>query len=965
MTRYFLVLFFTFFSFFVSTAVEPCDKTIRIDTTKDDYADLITKAFPTPSVVNKISFSSDLFFESDEFFYLTDLRESSCVTAAQVIEAVGTLIKKNKFSTITLHMTPVANGIDLHVGLIGFWTFDRIKIHGLLIGKDAYKHQYTMEPGDPFNQELHDTYLDTIRQDLKDKGFFGCTVSSELKRDQITKTVQVRIFIDRGPSFCVVLEPITLGFVNDVGTQDSDIMKSYIERYCLGRLSGSVYNKQANNKATLAIRKYLTQQGFLDAQIELKEQVDPQKKCIHLSFGIAMHNKKKCIFLGNHFFSTPTLLDHITNFGVSSWLLPTAMLQQELVKLYMDKGFRAVTVATQEEPTELFFIINEGVRSRVTTISITGATFFQADQLIKNHFKAVLKQYGDESLVQKALDAVCDTYRKSGFLEVTIPSVMWVASDTRHYDLKIVINEGQRSYVESVRIPGYEYLEGKGPCAINKDDLVPFDASCLRDQRAWILKQLGLPGAMNLNIRHELKHHDHKVAIVWLINTGPLSAMKFGKTVVTGSSGFPFAFLKRELCYQEGDPWDQKALKNTLKRIKALDVFERVHVCPYAPTLSEEKKAVMVKVHKDDRFEIRLRPGVALQQLSKKICFNGMTYKLGGSFIVKNPFNVGDQFRIETDVTRCQQVFELSYRRPWLFSLPLKTVFKLYDNRYQQPGCIGIKKNIYRVTQQGFLTSLTRQHETYDAGLTLGFEYMETVVQNSWNEQGLFARSIARAINFEPQLLGKKVPYAMIEPSLVINRVDNNAFPTKGLFTVLSLKGMFPLGKESMELYFIRLLAEQSLYIPIKRVVMALRCRVGHIFHKDFASIMPTERFYLGGANSIRSYETDLCPPLGVVDDHGEKRLVPQGGKSMINMNIEARFPVYGRLGGVLFQDFGALSRTTFPALKEEKLLAATGFGWRYHTPLGPLRFDFGIKWHAKVPHESRYAWFLTFGHAF
>src|SRR5437763_1102724 len=101
---------------------------------------------------------------------------------------------------------------------------------------------------------------------------------------------------------------------------------------------------------------------------------------------------------------------------------------------------------------------------------------------------------------------------------------------------------------------------------------------------------------------------------------------------------------------------------------------------------------------------------------------------------------------------------------------------------------------------------------------------------------------------------------------------------------------MFPIGKESMELYFVRLMAEQTFYVPIKTLVVALRCRFGHIFHKDFASIMPTERFYLGGANSIRSYETDLCPPLGVVDDHSEKRLVPQGGKSMININVEGRF---------------------------------------------------------------------------
>lgn len=966
------MVFFSFFTTsFVSSAAQRDQKlrTISIDTTKDDYALVIAKEFLGPVAIGKISFSSDVFFERDEFFYLTGLRQASEITADVLTEAVGYLIKKNKFSTITLRMLPCGNGSDLHIDLIGFWTFARVKIHGLLVGKDAYKHSYSMEPGDPFDAALHKTFLDKIRQDLLGEGFFSSKVSSELKRDQATKTIQVHVFIDRGPAFSIQLLPVTLRSADDLPEHELEGMRAYIHRHCFSRLSGSVYNKKNTNKAAIALRKYLTQQGFFDTKIELQERINTRENRVHLSFVVAMHSKKKCIFLGNHFFSTATLLDHVMTLGPSSWLLPAVMLQQDVVKMYVDKGFRTVTVAIREEPTELFFVVNEGVRCRINKITIIGAAFFEADVLIKNHFKDVLKYgYCDEVLVQKALESLCDQYKQHGFLDVDLASVLWNPCDKASlYDLQIVLREGERSHIASVRIPGYEQLEGKGPCCATMGDgtPIPFATAYLSDQRVWLQKQLGFQNSVSPNIRHELKRSGNKIAIVWLIDTSPLSAMKFGKTIVTGSSGFPFALLKREFCYQEGDPWDQKALKKTLKRIKALDVFERVHVYPYAAALAEEKKTVMVKVHKDDRFEIRLRPGVALQQLSKKICFNGLTYKLGGSFIVKNPLNAGDQFRIETDFTRSQQTFEMSYRRPWLFSWPIKTIFKVYDNKYDQPGCIGIKKNVYRVTQQGFLTSLTKQHETYDAGINLGFEYMETVVQNTWNEQGMFARSIARAINFEPQLLGKKIPYAVIEPTLIINRVDNAAFPRNGIFGVYSCKSMFPIGKESMELYFVRLLAEQTLYVPIKALVLALRCRFGHIFHKDFASIMPTERFYLGGANSIRSYETDLCPPLGVVDDHGEKKLVPQGGKSMVNINIEGRFPLYGRLGGVLFQDFGALSRTTFPALKEEKLLAATGFGLRYHTPLGPLRFDFGLKWHAKVPHESRYAWFLTFGHAF
>jgi len=177
---------------------------------------------------------------------------------------------------------------------------------------------------------------------------------------------------------------------------------------------------------------------------------------------------------------------------------------------------------------------------------------------------------------------------------------------------------------------------------------------------------------------------------------------------------------------------------------------------------------------------------------------------------------------------------------------------------------------------------------------------------------------------------------------------------------------MIPFQKKYKDTFFLKLLFEQSFFVPIKSIVAAFRLRFGHIFYRELSSIMPSERFYLGGSHSLRGYEADLAPPLGIfVDEETKEHIVPRGGRSMCNANIELRFPVFKKMGGVIFQDFGILSSDIFADFKPHNILAATGFGGRFFTPLGPLRFDIGWKWRRETSVERSYAWFLTFGQAF
>ena len=401
-----------------------------------------------------------------------------------------------------------------------------------------------------------------------------------------------------------------------------------------------------------------------------------------------------------------------------------------------------------------------------------------------------------------------------------------------------------------------------------------------------------------------------------------------------------------------------RRLKELLVALTRLGVFESVHVYPDQVATPQEKKMVMVKLVHDDPFELRVRAG--FQQVSKTFLEfrKGTTYKLGGSLVYKNPTNAADRIKFDADVTsRFYRNIALIYERPWIGSHPVNTQMKGYSNKYIQPIFIGSDKPLYQATQQGFLVAFKRRWQYVDAGITVGNEWMET---NHLSAQ------VARAINFEPALIDKKVPYIFIEPDVVFNYLDNMLNPTSGLLTIFSGKLMIPWQRIKPSQGFLKLLFDQSVFIsPWSRVVFGFRFRFGHIFNRDFNNIMPPERFFLGGQNSIRSYEPDFGPPLGAfVESSGKVQLVPRGGRSLINMNLEARIAVWGSLGLVIFQDIGALIDAGCPEV-ENHILAGTGFGIRYNTPVGPLRFDIGWKWRRYYEQEPMYAWFLTLGHAF
>jgi outer membrane protein insertion porin family len=137
--------------------------------------------------------------------------------------------------------------------------------------------------------------------------------------------------------------------------------------------------------------------------------------------------------------------------------------------------------------------------------------------------------------------------------------------------------------------------------------------------------------------------------------------------------------------------------------------------------------------------------------------------------------------------------------------------------------------------------------------------------------------------------------------------------------------------------------------------VLAGRGKIGYIGPlRESANTPLEERFLTGGANSMRGWGRH---EIALLSDKGAQ----VGGNSLIEANLEFRYPIYKLLHGAAFVDAGNVWREAFH-YPLGTLRYNLGAGLRVNTPVGPVRLDVARPvWDTK----SSWQFFLSIGHAF
>jgi outer membrane protein assembly factor BamA len=192
------------------------------------------------------------------------------------------------------------------------------------------------------------------------------------------------------------------------------------------------------------------------------------------------------------------------------------------------------------------------------------------------------------------------------------------------------------------------------------------------------------------------------------------------------------------------------------------------------------------------------------------------------------------------------------------------------------------------------------------------------------------------------------------------NRQNSVLNPTRGSFTSAEIRWASPLiGADSLAA-FTKLQGQHARYHRIGRgMVLSWRVAAGTLMSSGVRVdgeqqfyVPPEQRFYGGGATTVRGYgQNELGPVVRVIDSVPENGGVrvdtlssASGGTDHVLANVELRvpFPGFGgRVEGALFVDAGQVfdreDEVTDPGLR-----VTPGLGLRFVTGIGPIRFDVG-----------------------
>jgi outer membrane protein insertion porin family len=642
-------------------------------------------------------------------------------------------------------------------------------------------------------------------------------------------------------------------------------------------------------------------------------------------------------------------------------LLDPAAVQKDVKKIqekYVEKGYYLAEVSSRVEDrpdnqVDVVFAVNEQAKVQVKEVRFIGNDHVperDLERVMQTREGGLLSFISDagtyrEEALDRDVQAVQALYLDRGYVTVKVgtPAVA-LSPDRRFIYVTVPIEEGEKYTIGKIAFDG-QLLEQEG-----KLRRLLKTRRGTTFSRAEVAADLFAIGDVYKDLGHAyanvtpLTATDPEKRIVDItFEVQPGKVVTFERIDIVGNDKTRDKVIRRELRIYEGERFSGTGLRTSRQRVTALGYFETAEITT-KPGSAEDKAIAVVEVKERPTGTFQIGAGFSSYE----------NFILTGQISQQNFFGWGQTLSLQVQWSKLRQLYQIQFVEPYFLDTRWTFAFDVYRT-------------------EGIYTTFTR--EATGGSVTWGYELSGLAPWWSFarrlEDMRLFATYTNEKVDVTAAELSTTVEdqftsgtTSSVRLSLQWDKRDNRLLPTSGYFLAASSEIAPPflapraLFGEAVNL-FTRYSFDARYYYPLWRGIVArAKLTLGLIQDWDADHPVPiSEKFYVGGINSVRGYRYLSISPTravgavpgapGLPKPDSPTQLIAVGGDKQANVNLELEFPLFVEAGirGVLFMDMGnsfAEGQYSDPAVPLS-LYKSVGFGVRWFSPIGPLRFEWGF----------------------
>ena len=635
----------------------------------------------------------------------------------------------------------------------------------------------------------------------------------------------------------------------------------------------------------------------------------------------------------------------------------------KLQKMYEDKGFFLVKIdqkvedVKQDESVKITFSIKENDKVKVKKITFLGNRKLK-DGYLKSRmqtneggFFSALSGSGayKQDIFDVDVQRLRYLYFNEGYVQVKVdrPQV-YVTPDKKNIYITIRIDEGEQFDVGDIDFAGdllYTRDELSAAIEINKRTIFSYDV--LQKDLSELQAKYGDLGYAFANVipRTRINEKDRKVDVTFEFDKG--NKVYFGQINVVGNSKTRDKVVRRELKVREGELYNETRRRQSLENIQRLGFFDEVNFKTSTPPEKPDQLNIDIVVKERNTGSIQLGAGYG----------SATGFQLQGQVNQSNFLGKGQKLSAGLQLSSDYSSYNFNFTEPYFND----TEWSLGVDAYQTQTTLVDYADKRTGGAFRFGHPLGE-----DLSGTIRLKYEDAVLDDvtevvNGNTKVITDRQLFDTDKFSGDTRS-------ITGYLEYDVRNDRFSPSKGSYLSTSMeyagfdgKIQFTKGNATAR-YFKKLFWE---------VVWRNNLSYSFITAPEGRDVPFMERFKLGGPYSLRGYNfyrigtqklsrqlycdddfrkkyggnpatPGTCMNDGVNDQVIERKATRTvGGTQMALYQTELEYPLIAEAGikGVFFVDVGQAEER----LTADDIYSDVGFGFRWFSPIGPLRFEWGF----------------------